>query len=44
MIGQGPIGMILAVLAKRAGARVITSDLYPARLTIAKSFGLNPNH
>ena len=41
VIGQGPIGLILAVLAKRAGARVITSDLYPARLTIAKSFGLN---
>ena len=41
VIGQGPIGLILAVLAKRAGARVITSDLYPARLTIAKSLGLN---
>src|ERR1039457_38657 len=41
VIGQGPIGMMLAMLAKRAGARVITSDLYPARLTIAKSFGLN---
>ncbi len=42
VIGQGPIGQILAMLAKRAGARVITSDLYPARLTIATSFGLNP--
>ena len=41
VIGQGPIGLILAVLAKRSGARVITSDLYPARLTISKSFGLN---
>ncbi|MGA9529911.1 MAG: zinc-dependent dehydrogenase [Terriglobales bacterium] len=41
VIGQGPIGLILAVLAKRTGARVITSDLYPARLTIANSFGLN---
>ena len=40
VIGQGPIGLILATLAKRAGARVITSDLYPARLTIASSFGL----
>lgn len=39
VIGQGPIGLILATLAKRAGARVITSDLYPARLTIANSFG-----
>jgi L-iditol 2-dehydrogenase len=41
VIGQGPIGLILAILAKRAGARVITSDLYAPRLTIAKSFGLN---
>lgn len=41
VIGQGPIGLILATLAKRAGAQVITSDLYPARLTIAHSFGLN---
>src|SRR5271155_6174158 len=41
VIGQGPIGMILAMLAKQAGARVITSDLYPARLTITKSFGLS---
>ena len=41
VIGQGPIGLILAVLARRAGARVITSDLYPARLTISTSFGLD---
>src|SRR5258708_5328270 len=40
VIGQGPIGLILATLAKRAGTRVITSDLYPARLTMANSFGL----
>jgi L-iditol 2-dehydrogenase len=40
-MGQGPIGLILAVLAKRAGARVITSDLYSSRLTMASSFGLN---
>jgi L-iditol 2-dehydrogenase len=40
VIGQGPIGLILANLAKRAGTRVITSDLHPARLTIASSFGL----
>jgi L-iditol 2-dehydrogenase len=40
VIGQGPIGIILSVLAQRAGARVITSDLYPQRLTISKSFSL----
>lgn len=43
IIGQGPIGIILGVLAKRAGARVITSDLYPERLKIGKSLGLEPN-
>src|SRR5580693_693873 len=40
VIGQGPIGIMLSTLAKRSGARVITSDLYPERLTISKSFGL----
>jgi len=35
VMGQGPIGLILSVLAKKTGARVITSDLYPARLTIS---------
>jgi len=40
VMGQGPIGIILSVLAKRTGARVITSDLYPQRLTISKSFSL----
>jgi L-iditol 2-dehydrogenase len=38
-IGQGPIGIILSVLARRAGATVITSDLYPERLKISKSLG-----
>lgn len=40
VIGQGPIGIILAVLAQRAGATVVTSDLYPQRLTISKESGL----
>lgn len=40
VIGQGPIGIILGSLAKRAGARVITSDLFPQRLRISKEFGL----
>jgi L-iditol 2-dehydrogenase len=39
VIGQGPIGIILSVLARRAGATVITSDLYPERLRITKSLG-----
>ena len=40
IIGQGPIGIILALLAKRLGASVVTSDLYAQRLTIAKAYGL----
>jgi L-iditol 2-dehydrogenase len=38
-MGQGPIGIILSVLARRAGATVITSDLYPERLRITRSLG-----
>ena len=40
-IGQGPIGIILSVLARRAGATLITSDLYPERLRIGESYGLD---
>ena len=36
-IGQGPIGIILSVLARKAGATVVTSDLYPERLKIGRS-------
>jgi len=39
-IGQGPIGIILSMLAKRAGVTLITSDLYAERLRIAKSFDI----
>jgi L-iditol 2-dehydrogenase len=45
VIGQGPIGLMHAVLAARTGARVLTSDLYPERHAIAAKFGLkNPIH
>ena len=40
IMGQGPIGILLGVLAQRAGAKVFTSDLFPQRLTIAGDFGL----
>ena len=40
VIGQGPIGILLGALTQRAGARVITSDLYQQRLTISKELGL----
>lgn len=41
VIGQGPIGILLAALAKRGGASVLTSDLYPERHAIAAKLGLN---
>jgi len=40
VIGQGPIGILLAALAQQAQARVITSDLFHPRLTISRTFGL----
>ncbi|HEY6273789.1 MAG TPA: zinc-dependent dehydrogenase [Terriglobales bacterium] len=43
VIGQGPIGIILAVLARRAGATVVTSDLHPQRLRITERYGLRHN-
>ncbi len=45
VIGQGPIGLMHAVLSSRTGARVLTSDLYPERHAIAAKYGLtNPIH
>ena len=41
VIGQGPIGLMLAALARRTGARVLTSDFYPERHIIAAKFGLH---
>ena len=41
VIGQGPIGIILAALSRRTGARVLTSDLYPERHAVAAKFGLH---
>ena len=40
VIGQGSIGVILAALARRTGATVLTSDLYPERHAIAAQYGL----
>jgi L-iditol 2-dehydrogenase len=40
VIGQGPIGILLAALAKRKGATVLTSDLYAERHAVAATFGL----
>ncbi len=40
VIGQGPIGILLAALAARTGAKVLTSDLYAERHATAAAFGL----
>ena len=45
VIGQGPIGLMHAALASRRAGKVLTSDLYPERHTIAAKFGLkHPIH
>ena len=41
VIGQGPIGILLAALARKSGATVLTSDLYPERHAVAAKFGLD---
>jgi L-iditol 2-dehydrogenase len=41
VIGQGSIGILLAALARRTGATVLTSDLYPERHAVAAKFGLS---
>ncbi len=41
VIGQGPIGILLAALAQKTGATVLTSDLYPKRHAVAAKFGLD---
>jgi L-iditol 2-dehydrogenase len=40
VIGQGPIGLMHAVLCSRVAGKVITSDLYPERHAIAAEYGL----
>ena len=39
VIGQGPIGLLLMLLARLAGAAVLTSDPMPARRAISTRFG-----
>jgi L-iditol 2-dehydrogenase len=39
VVGQGPIGLILTQLCRRAGAEVLASDLLPDRLAAARRLG-----
>ena len=41
VIGQGPIGILLASLARQTGATVLTSDLYASRHQVAAPFDLH---
>lgn len=41
VMGQGSIGILLAALARRTGATVLTSDLYPERHRLAAGYGLD---
>lgn len=41
VVGQGAIGILLAALAQRTGAKVLTSDLYPERHAVAAGYGLS---
>ncbi len=45
VIGGGPIGMLIAMVAKHLGAKVVLSEVNPYRLELAQSLGfatLNP--
>lgn len=39
VIGQGPIGLLFTLLAKAAGARVVTTDRFAARREISQQLG-----
>ncbi len=39
VIGQGPVGLLLMLLAKREGAKVLTSDPIPGRRAVSERFG-----
>ncbi|MDI1335839.1 MAG: alcohol dehydrogenase catalytic domain-containing protein [Lacunisphaera sp.] len=40
VLGGGPIGMLVALVAKQTGARVVLSEINPFRLELARSIGL----
>ncbi|MEO0588793.1 MAG: alcohol dehydrogenase catalytic domain-containing protein, partial [Planctomycetota bacterium] len=40
VLGGGPIGMLIALVARAAGARVVLSELNPARRALAERLGL----
>lgn len=41
VLGGGPIGALVALVAKRAGARVLVSEVNPFRIQLAREFGFD---
>ncbi len=41
VLGGGPIGILIALVAKEAGATVLVSEINPFRLQLAQEFGLD---
>jgi 2-desacetyl-2-hydroxyethyl bacteriochlorophyllide A dehydrogenase len=41
VLGAGPIGLLVALVARETGARVAISELNPARAEVARSLGLD---
>ena len=41
VIGGGPIGMLIALVAQREGARVLVSEINPYRVALAKELGVD---
>ncbi|RMF02371.1 MAG: Zn-dependent alcohol dehydrogenase [Chloroflexi bacterium] len=41
VLGGGPIGILIALVAKHAGARVLVSEINPFRLELARQLGLD---
>lgn len=44
VLGGGPIGMLVALVAREAGARVVLSEVNEARLEFARKLGLEAVH
>lgn len=41
VLGGGPIGILISLVAKHAGARVLVSEINPFRLELARQLGLD---
>jgi 2-desacetyl-2-hydroxyethyl bacteriochlorophyllide A dehydrogenase len=41
VIGGGPIGLLIALVAREAGARLVVSEIHPGRREVASALGLD---